>query len=138
MLISSFSMTSGMIDVQVACYMCTLTCLRVATLEQCLLAAAQALGKGCLPISVLGIKRHLLGMLRDYLYARAVGRDAPLPDSCPVLVAEACFDAGCPLAAGVGLKTVSMIPYMFSLWAAASTLVTMFIRWWERKTPCRA
>ena len=52
-------------------------------------------------------KHMLLMMLRQWLYARAVGQDAPLPDTCPALQAEACFDAGCPIAARVGLKATS-------------------------------
>ena len=52
-------------------------------------------------------KHMLLMMLRQWLYARAVGQDAPLPESCPALDAEACFDAGCPIASRVGLKAAS-------------------------------
>ena len=100
---------------QVTCYMCTLVCLGVVTLEQCLLAAAPALSKGIFAkmgdINASGIKHAILAALRDWLYARAVGQDAPLLGSCPALHAEACFDAGCPLAASVGLKMVSMFSH---------------------------
>ena len=53
-----------------------------------------------------GVKHGILAALRQYLYLRALGQDAPLPDSCPALHAEACFDAGCPIATRVGLLKV--------------------------------
>ena len=100
--------------------MCTLVCLGVVTLEQCLLAAAPALSKGIFAkmgdMNASGIKHAILAALREWLYARAVGLDAPLLGSCPALRAEACFDAGCPLAASVGLKTVSMFPNTYAGW----------------------
>lgn len=58
-------------------------------------------------LNARSMKLMLLLMLREWLYARAVGQDAPLPDSCPALDVEACFNADCPIAARVGLKAAS-------------------------------
>ena len=97
--------------VQVANYTITLVCLRVQTLEQCVAMIEPALSKGMpsyvAKLNVRSIKHTLLAMLRQWLYARAVRSDVPLPDTCPALDAEACFDAGCPIAARVGLKAKS-------------------------------
>ena len=57
-------------------------------------------------INATGLKHAILAALREWLYARTVGRNAPLSDSCPALHAEACFHTSCPLATSVGLKKV--------------------------------
>ena len=105
---------------QVASYTCTLVCLGVETLEQCVLMAEPALHKGTPAlmgkVNARGTKHMLLGMLREWLYARAVGQDAPVLASCPALDAEACFDASCPLAARVGLKKVSSLAAKGPVW----------------------
>ena len=95
-------------DLQVASYICTLVCLKVETLEQCIAMAASA-GGGLVSnadLFVKCIKQRILAELRQWLHSRACGEDTPLPDSCPVLHAEACFDAGSPLAAKLGLLKV--------------------------------
>ena len=96
---------------QVASYSCTLVCQRVGTLGQCISTAELALSQHVASYKGNGqaVKRGMLTALRQWLYVRAMGVDAPLPDSCPVLHAEACFDVGCPLAARVGLLAVSTV-----------------------------
>ena len=94
---------------QVASYVCTLVCLRVETLEQCVAMAAPAFREGMVPFADAQAKAMtccILAALRQWLYVQALGGDAPLPDSCPALHAEACFDACCPLAARMGLQRV--------------------------------
>ena len=99
---------------QVIRYICTLICHRVETLEHCLAMIEPAFRGVKMPSAeenARSVKHGILAALRQWLYLRALGRDAPLPDSCPALDAEACFDAGCPIATRVGLLKVR-IPHL--------------------------